>query len=175
MPFYQRRWIPTAIRTPCRASVYPEPQVPICNNGRRSSRPSHPSQLRELSNSFPQTLFHITFAIIHHCRLTPAVLRAKYLPSFSVITWEHVFLYFAHTLSQGLFIPVGWQTILRYHLSRSRLLFKTYKELYKELQGSRRSLGDREQLENEAAIQLYCHPIPEYHHGSIQRTSMKSS
>lgn len=87
------------------------------------------AKLRELGNSSPQTLFRVAFAIIHHCRLTPAVFkapRAKYLPSFSAITWEHILPYFAHTLSQDLLIPVGWETILPYHLSRSRLPLKTY-------------------------------------------------
>ena len=52
------------------------------------------------------------------------------------------------------------RAIKAYPLKRSRLPIRIVEDVLKGLDMSRKTLGDRINLENEAAVQLYIHPIP---------------
>lgn len=99
----------------------------------------------------------LAFSIIHHSRLTIPVLRLlrkKYLPSFSSMNWrEDIFPYFSHALN--LEIYDDYRSIPPYPLQRSRVPFVIYDLITDELVESRKNLGSLDDLENEAAVQMY--------------------
>ena len=104
----------------------------------------------------------IAFFIIHYCKLTPKVmahLRRKFLPSFSNITWADVYPFFANSLDTRMYSD--HRSIQTYQLYRSRIPTEVFQGMCRELDRSRRNLGERRSLENEAAVQLYMNPIPE--------------
>jgi hypothetical protein len=103
----------------------------------------------------------VAFALIHYTRMTPRVLeklRKKYLPSFSNILWRDVFPYFSNTFDLSLFDD--YRSIRPYALRRSRIPLPVFENLCRDMDISRRVLGNRKDLQNEAAIQLYYNPIP---------------
>jgi hypothetical protein len=55
---------------------------------------------------------------------------------------------------------IDHRAIPNYPLNRSRPPLPIFKEILSELDVARRNLGERCNLENEAAVQLYIHPIP---------------
>lgn len=119
------------------------------------------SKLKSLSQTSPTSVQNIAFALIHHTRLTPKVLdtlRKKYLPSFSHILWRDVFPYFSNTLDLTLYDD--YRSIRPYTLHRSRVPLAVFESICHEMDTTRRILGNRRDLENEAAIQLYYNPIP---------------
>ena len=104
----------------------------------------------------------IAFLIIHYCKLTPKVmahLRRKFLPSFSNITWTDVYPFFANSLDTRMYSD--HRSIQTYKLYRSRIPTEIFQHMCRELDRSRKNLGERRSLENEAAVQLYMNPIPE--------------
>ena len=118
-------------------------------------------KLRALGQTSSISVQKIAFALIHHTRVTPKVLdklRKKYLPSFSNILWRDVFPYFSSTLDLSLYDD--YRSIRPYTLNRSRAPLTVFETICQEMDTTRRILGNRRDLENEAAIQLYYHPIP---------------
>jgi hypothetical protein len=102
------------------------------------------------------------FLIIHYCKLTPKVmahLRQKFLPSFSNVTWTDVYPFFANSLDTHMYSD--HRSIQTYKLYRSRIPTEIFQHMCRVLNRSRKNLGDRCTLENEAAVQLYMNPIPE--------------
>ena len=85
-------------------------------------------------------------------------LRRKFLPNFSTITWKDVYPYFAAGLNTTLYND--HRSIPPYLLRRSRIPIDLFKEICGQLDVSRKTLGDRLELDNEAAVQLYFHPVP---------------
>lgn len=119
-------------------------------------------KLNEMHTQSPKSAEQLAFRIIHHTRLTPKILqflRRKYLPNFSSLTWrEDIFPAFSASLNTTIYSD--HRSIQPYMLKRSRIPISTFREILKELDVSRRNLGERSNLENEAAVQLYIHPIP---------------
>jgi hypothetical protein len=97
------------------------------------------------------------FKILNHVTLPKTVLRhlrSNYLPSFSAMKWEDVFPLFQHSLTHN--PPYDdHRNIPPYILQRSRLPITLFKSICAELDTSRKTLGTREELQNEAAVQLY--------------------
>lgn len=118
-------------------------------------------KLDQLRIESPGEAQKLGFAILNHSRLAPSVLtylRRKYLPSFSNLVWHDVRPYFINSLNTD--VDDDHRSIPSYRLRRSRIPIGIFKELCAQLDVSRNTLGDRRELENEAAIQLYLHPIP---------------
>src|SRR5438046_1424767 len=119
-------------------------------------------KLNEMHTQSPKSAEQLAFRIIHHTRLTPKILqylRRKYLPNFSSLTWrEDIFPAFSASLNTTIYSD--HRSIQPYMLKRSRIPISTFREILKELDISRRNLGERSNLENEVAVQLYIHPIP---------------
>lgn len=93
--------------------------------------------------------------------MTPQVLRhlrKQYLTSFSAIAWEDVFPSFATHLDTTYYND--HRSIPGYLLKRSRVPISVFESLLGDLDVARRNIGERETLENEAAVQLAIHPIP---------------
>lgn len=66
--------------------------------------------------------------------------------------------YFRHALDTSIFRD--HRAIRPYHLQRSHLLIELHKSIVEEIEKSRRTLDQMNDLENEAAKQLYMIPIP---------------
>ena len=119
------------------------------------------TRLQELQAKSPETADEVAFQIIHHSRITPSVLKAlrrKFLPIFSTIIYvEGCFPYFATGLNT---LYNDHRSIPPYLLQRSRVPIDLVKEICGQLDISRKTRGDRLELDNEAAVQLYFHPIP---------------
>ena len=118
-------------------------------------------KLRALAKTSPVSRQKIAFALIHHTRMTPQVLdklRKKYLPSFSNILWRDVFPYFSSTLDLSVYDD--YRSIRPYTLHRSRVPLKVFETICQGMDTSRKVFGNRRDLENEVAIQLYYNPIP---------------
>jgi hypothetical protein len=156
------------------ANIQPLP-VPQTYDGRRQIRvPGFPIQidtLEQLDAFFNQKIHEfepsstaaqkLAFRIIQHTRMTPKVLHhlcKQYLPSFSSITWQDVFPSFAPNLDTTYYSD--HRSIPGYLLKRSRVLISIFETLLAELDVARRNVGERGTLENEAAVQLAIHPIP---------------
>lgn len=122
------------------------------------------TRLRELQTAQIQGYSEdkLAFLVIHYCKLTPAVmahLRRKFLPSFSKITWIEVYPFFFSSLDTSMYSD--HRSIQTYQLYRSRIPIEIFEEIAQQLDRSRRNLGERRTLANEAAVQLYMNPIPE--------------
>lgn len=107
------------------------------------------------------TLQHLAFIILHHTMLGPDVLQFvadNYLKSFSKIKWGDMLPYFRHSLDTSIYRD--HRAIRPYRLQRSRLPIDQFESLFRQLDVSRRTLGMMNDLENEAAKQLYMSPIP---------------
>ena len=158
------------------ANVQPLP-LPLPHEGRRQILvPGFPVQLQseveleefitnkltEMQTQSPVSAEKLAFRIIHHTRLTPKVLqhlRKQYLPNFSSMTWkEDIFPAFSTCLDTT--DHIDHRAIPNYPLNRSRLPLVIFEEILSELDVARRNLGERRNLENESAVQLYIHPIP---------------
>jgi hypothetical protein len=85
------------------------------------------------------------------------VILEKYLPSFSTIKWEDISPYFIRSLDMTLYND--HRSIRPYVLKRSRVPLNVFRALCEQLDQSRITLGERRDLENEAAVQLYIHPV----------------
>ena len=64
----------------------------------------------------------------------------------------------AHCLETAYFSD--HRSIPNYLLKRSRLRITIFESILEDLDVSRKNLGERNKLENEAAVQLFIHPIP---------------
>src|SRR5579859_2384311 len=118
------------------------------------------SNLEGLYQNDPTAPKKIAFKLIQHPCLCSAVykqLRRKYLKSFSTVEWEDVHGYVVPDLSPPL---DDHRSILPYCLNRPRLLIAIFKSMYGLLGESRKTLGNREDLPTEAAVQLKYNPIP---------------
>lgn len=91
-----------------------------------------------------------------YCLQTDVVLE-KYLPSFSMIKWDDISPYFIRSLDMTLYDD--HRSIRPYILKRSRIPLDVFKTLCEQLDRSPITLGERRDLENEAAVQLYIHPV----------------
>ncbi len=118
------------------------------------------NNLQALCNNDPIAAQKLAYKLIHHCRLSTIVLkqlRQKYLKSFSKVQWRDVVEYFRPNL-------VGpyddHRSIPGYRLKRARLPMSVFKDICAQLDASRMTLGDRENLETETAVQLKYNPIP---------------
>lgn len=104
----------------------------------------------------------LAFLVIHYCKLTPTViahLRKKFLPSFSKITWSDVYPFFSSSLDTSMYSD--HRSIQTYPLCRSRIPIEIFEDMARQLDRSRKNLGERRTLKNETAVQLYMNPIPE--------------
>jgi hypothetical protein len=116
--------------------------------------------LQELYVNSPSAAHKLAYKLIHHCRLSPIVfeqLRKKYLKSFSKVTWKDVVEYFRPNLA-GPF--EDHRSIPPYALQRARIPLPIFKDICSQLDASRMTLGRRENLESESAVQLKYNPIP---------------
>jgi hypothetical protein len=87
---------------------------------------------------------------------TGLIVLEKYLPSFSMITWRDIKDYFVHSLDVN---NRDHRSIKTFPLERCRLPLEVFKGLAAEMDQSRSILGVREDLETEAAVQLYLNPV----------------
>lgn len=109
------------------------------------------------------TLQSLAFTILHYTMhmLGPDVLRFvadNYLKSFSKIKWGDMLPYFRHSLDTSIYHD--HRAIRPCRLQRSRLPIDRFKSILAQIDVSRRTLGMMNDLENEAAKQLYVSPIP---------------
>jgi hypothetical protein len=74
------------------------------------------------------------------------------------MTWRDIFPYFYESLD--LRVYDDYRSIKPYKLKRSRVPKHIFKKIAQEIDLNRKIMGSRRELENEAAIQLYYHPIP---------------
>ena len=107
-----------------------------------------------------KALQQLAFTILHHTVVGPEVVNfivEHYLKSFSKVTWADMLPFFRHSLDTSIFRD--HRAIRSYRLQRSRLPIALHKSIFEGIEKSRRTLGNMNDLENEAAKQLYMTPI----------------
>lgn len=117
------------------------------------------SALRETSLEQAQ---EYAFRILHKNRLLPIaekLLRQMPPPSISETKWEYVAQHFDNLLNGAPFFTSDYRSIRSYCITRSRLPMTVFKEICRQLDLSRKTLGKRRNLENEIAVQSYLQPI----------------
>jgi len=119
-------------------------------------------RIQDLQITSPNDIQKFAFKILNHVNLPKTALRhlrSNYLPSFSAMRWEDVFPLFQHSLTHN--PPYDdHRNIPPYILQRSRLPITLFKSICSQLDTSRKTLGTREELQNETTVQLYFHPVP---------------
>lgn len=103
-------------------------------------------------NAHFEALQQLVFTILYHTMVGPDVvdfIAQHYLKSFSKVTWADMLPYFRHSLDTSTF--QDHRAIRPYCLQRSRLPIGIHKSILEGIEKSRRTLGQMNDLENEAA------------------------